>query len=155
MDKDKILSYVMHTPGNTNPNVLKTLLDDEEQGGGGSSDLRNKTAIFTFVNDTDVDMSNLPKLESVINENGLVKKMLRSLPQPNATETIATLVVPVDGRATEIMLPLLPMSTTGEYSYIASNAINCELQNEFSESVVITDVALDASITLTITFTAN
>ena len=34
MDKDKILSYVMKSPANTNPNVLKTLLD----GGGGGGD---------------------------------------------------------------------------------------------------------------------
>lgn len=28
MDKEKIISYVMETPGNTNPNVLRSLLDD-------------------------------------------------------------------------------------------------------------------------------
>lgn len=28
MDKDKILDYVMNSPTNTNPNVLKTILDD-------------------------------------------------------------------------------------------------------------------------------
>ena len=29
MDKEKIISYVMETPGNTNPNVLRSLLDGE------------------------------------------------------------------------------------------------------------------------------
>lgn len=32
MDKDKILDYVRKTPANTNPNVLKTMLDDSGSG---------------------------------------------------------------------------------------------------------------------------
>ena len=35
MDKDKIINYVMSTPENTNPSVLKSLLDRE---GGGSAE---------------------------------------------------------------------------------------------------------------------
>lgn len=30
MDKEKIISYVMNTPGNTNPAVLETLLDEND-----------------------------------------------------------------------------------------------------------------------------
>jgi hypothetical protein len=29
MGKEEIISYVMETPGNTNPNVLRSLLDNE------------------------------------------------------------------------------------------------------------------------------
>lgn len=43
MDKEKILSYVMNSPSNTNPNVLRTLLDAE---GGGSSDFSVATINF-------------------------------------------------------------------------------------------------------------
>ena len=35
MDKDKILDYVMNSPANTNPNVLKTMLDSGGSGGEG------------------------------------------------------------------------------------------------------------------------
>lgn len=34
MDNDKILDYVMNSPANTNPNVLKTMLDSGGSGGG-------------------------------------------------------------------------------------------------------------------------
>lgn len=34
MDKDKILDYVMNSPANTNPNVLKTMLNSGGSGGG-------------------------------------------------------------------------------------------------------------------------
>lgn len=54
MDKKKIISYVMNTPGNTNPAVLETLLDDDAlaekffvtltltSGSGGTMDKSNK-----------------------------------------------------------------------------------------------------------------
>lgn len=34
MDNDKILDYVMNSPANTNPNVLKTMLESGGSGGG-------------------------------------------------------------------------------------------------------------------------
>lgn len=35
MSKQRIIDYVMNTPGNTNPNVLNSLLDEEMSGSGG------------------------------------------------------------------------------------------------------------------------
>ncbi len=32
MNKEKVINYVMNTPGNTNPSVLKTLLDENSSG---------------------------------------------------------------------------------------------------------------------------
>ena len=34
---DEIINYVMETPGNTNPNVLKGLLENYNEGGGSDS----------------------------------------------------------------------------------------------------------------------
>ena len=39
MDKDKILDYVMNTPGNSNRAVLSGMLDEFGSGGGGSGPL--------------------------------------------------------------------------------------------------------------------
>lgn len=38
MDTQTVLKYVMNSPENTNPNVLKGMLDQLSGGGGGSSD---------------------------------------------------------------------------------------------------------------------
>ena len=40
---DEIINYVMDTPGNTNPNVLKGMLDQLDNGGSSS--------LYTFKND--------------------------------------------------------------------------------------------------------
>lgn len=42
MDKKKIINYVMHTPGNTNPNVLKGMLEESNDTG--------EWATVTFIN---------------------------------------------------------------------------------------------------------
>ena len=34
MDKEKIISYVMHSPENTNANILREMLNQLENGGG-------------------------------------------------------------------------------------------------------------------------
>lgn len=39
MDKEDIVKYVMHTPANTNPAVLRSMLGSVEGGGGGNSPL--------------------------------------------------------------------------------------------------------------------
>jgi hypothetical protein len=36
MNKEKVINYVMNTPGNTNPSVLSTLLDENSSGGDSS-----------------------------------------------------------------------------------------------------------------------
>ena len=53
MTIEEIVDYVRHTPGNTNPNVLKTLLQDVSSGGG-SSDF--SIATITMVNSTEGDL---------------------------------------------------------------------------------------------------
>ena len=44
MDTQTILKYVMNSPENTNPNVLKGMLDELSEGGGGSSDFSTAKA---------------------------------------------------------------------------------------------------------------
>ena len=55
MDTQTILKYVMNSPENTNPNVLKGMLDELSEGGGGSSDFStaNVTVDITAVTDDD------------------------------------------------------------------------------------------------------
>ena len=56
MTVEEIIEYVIHTPGNTNPNVLKTFVEAlASEGGSGSSDISyanilidNKTGFELF-----------------------------------------------------------------------------------------------------------
>ena len=47
MDKEDIVKYVMHTPANTNPAVLRSMLDAflAEQGGGDKSNKVGKAVV--------------------------------------------------------------------------------------------------------------
>lgn len=132
-----------------------------EQGianASGGEGIKNKTLTMTFVNNTsrDFEQDEMPATY-IVNENGLIKQINVNLPQANATKVVVATVVPVSGvESVGVMLPDLPNLTQGIYSYIASDALNCELDNPmFGNGVTILDANLDASITLTVTFTAD
>lgn len=52
MTKDELVSYVLNSPENTNPNVFKSLLDVyvSENGGGSSENSNFSTATLTVTN---------------------------------------------------------------------------------------------------------
>ena len=69
MDKEEIISYVMHSPENTNPNVLRGILNTS---GGGSSDF---FVISLFYDETIEDFNidkNYQEILNVLNTNALI-----------------------------------------------------------------------------------
>ena len=149
MSKEQVIDYVMTTPGNPNRAVLSGMLDSLT--GSDAGGLKNKTLTITAVDNASLSLS--PLFQGFVNENGLVKRVGQAFPTTNETKVITTLVVPA-GDLFSVELPILPMSTTGSYSYIASDEINCSI-DEDGESVLITDINSDASITITVIYTSG
>ena len=112
MDTQTVLKYVMNSPENTNPNVLKGMLDQLSGGGGGGGDFT--TATVTLVdNRADSDyVDGLIMAYLIRNEFGGVMRVAKGfyegeheVPLYNGAQigriTVDTGTINVTGNATE------------------------------------------------------
>lgn len=115
---NKVIDYVMNSPQNTNPNVLKGLLESYE--GGGASDFT--TAEVTITNNTG---SNIELALPEVEDNGR-KHLLRTFVVASANGSHSLIVALYKGAASgRIITNNVPSAVcTGEASISSNNSIS-------------------------------
>ena len=89
MDKEKVLDYVMNSPGNSNRAVLSGMLDES---GGGNSDF--STAEVTIINASDADEFDIESLPMIV-ESEEITGITGSYPEPVVPQASVSLTIPL------------------------------------------------------------
>ena len=107
--KERIVNYVMHTPGNTNPSVLRTMLDLLGSSGGAISEIQvagvtipPEEGVVNITNIDGVDVSNATIL--VEGEEKTLTEVIQNIEIPGlVSDTEDGLAPKLNGNETQLL----------------------------------------------------
>ena len=151
MNKEKVINYVMSTPGNTNPSVLNTLLDENSSGGDGSP----LGSIIIF-NTTD---KNISVAGVVKTDDGVIQSRSVTVESRERGEVF---MIPANGSTREsvayvsdcLQIQMNQVATIENTALVGENAIITKIGNSGSSKVVY-DVYAPVGTVLTFSVTTS